>query len=53
MESVARFAVISLERTMWVHKGCSGVKGRLQVVRAPMLLQYMSGRGTTCGGDKR
>ena len=31
MESVARFAVISLERTKWVHEGCSGMKGRLQV----------------------
>ena len=27
MESVARVAVISLERTKWVHEGCSGMKG--------------------------
>ena len=46
MESEARFAVISLERTKWVHKGYSGMKGKLPVVSAPMLMQDMSGRGT-------
>ena len=53
MVSAARVAVISLERMKWVHKGCSGMKGRLQVVSAPIVMQYMSGRGTTCGGDRR
>ena len=29
------------------------MKSRLQVVSAPILMQYMSERGTTCGGDRR
>ena len=53
VESVARVAIISLERTKWVHKEYSGIKGRLQVVSAPIVMQYMSGRGTTCGGEGR
>ena len=53
VDSVARVPIISLERTKWVHKGCSGMKGRLQVVSARIVMQYMSGRGTTCGGEGR
>ena len=41
VESVARVAIISLERTKWVHKEYSGIKGRLQVVSAPIVMQYM------------
>jgi len=44
VEYVARFAVISRKRTKWVHKGCSGMN---------ICMQYMSGGGTTCGGEGR
>ena len=38
MEYVARFAVISLERTQWVHKGCNGMTVTLQVLSTQVIL---------------
>ena len=36
MEYVTKVAVISLERTKWVHKGYSGLKGRLGYISYDM-----------------